>query len=198
MRRADLRLLLNRFTTGVKSSRADIETLATNGVLTLLIVMLALAASQRLDRVREGSRRVQGVHEALKTWPSHYQPPSEFERQSWSAAAADVERLGIKQEERLFLAQLISRRAENVGIGDARIRFTQAVGGEARRVGGREFKPAAYGAAVEFESSFASGVEFVAQLPAAVEIASLSMQRSTEGVKLSFMLQVFEPAGASR
>lgn len=177
---------------GLKANADAIETLIANGVLIAMILLLALAATTRLSRIKAANRQVKAVHDVLKQWPARYEAPTPTERQMWSVAAVDIERLGVAPDQKLYVAQLLGRAAENAGVPDARVRFTAPSGGSVRVVGSRQFKPADYGAIVEFESSFATAVEFVAQLPGAVSINSLSMQRGEYGIKAVFVLQVFE------
>lgn len=192
MKTVDFRRIGGAAVSAVKSHAEALETLVANGVLIAMIVLLGLAATTRLSRIKRADRQVDAVHAVLKQWPGRYEAATPTERQMWSVAALDIERLGVGPDQKLYVAQLLGRAAENAGVPDARVSFTEPSGGSVRVVGARQFKPAEYGAIVEFESSFATAVEFVAQLPGAVSINSLSMQRSAYGVKAVFVLQVFE------
>ncbi len=183
----------------LRANRSPLETLVANVVLTAAILIVAVAAGDRMTRLKENGAKIDAVQSALSTWPGQFAQASAVERQEWARASADVARLGVRPQERLFLAQLLSKRAEDAGIFDARVTFSSATAGaEGRRGGSREFRSAAYGVQVDCSASFPAVVEFIAQLPAAVSITSLGMQRTEGGLRAQFALQVFEPAEGVR
>ncbi|MGQ0814700.1 MAG: hypothetical protein ACT4O1_09560 [Gemmatimonadota bacterium] len=195
MKWPELKARLAALRTELPTKRAALETLALNGVLAITVAMLANAARERREGLAESEARLSAVQAIGRDWPRRHVPATPTERQQWASAQVDLARLGLPAANRLYVAQILSRRAEDAGIPDARIRFTGAdtIGAASTRIlAGQEFKPAGYAVSVEFTANFATAVEFIAQLPAAVSIASVQLKRQEERVHARFLLTVYE------
>lgn len=173
--------------------------------VTLVVVIASawVARPARKQRVAlaDEDATLQAVIKSSNQWVTQFEPASNEESAIWQGTASDVQALGVKPTERLTLAQIVLRRAEDAGFGAARLKFVPldaATTLPARQVAGVTFNPASYTLQVAGSGSFGTLGRFLEVLPPAVELLSVSMTRSGDsGVNTALTLSVFEPVGGN-
>lgn len=156
------------------------------------------ARRQKLELTAE-SERLESVIAKSNLWVTQFQPASNEESAVWQNTANDIQALGVKPSEKLTLAQIVSRRAENAGYFGAHLKFVTVEGVNPvppRQVAGVTFNPAPYRLVITGEGGYGTVVSFLGTLPPAVELQSLSLTGGSTGINTSLTLSVFEPAGA--
>ena len=158
------------------------------------------ARKQRIVLAAEDAK-LQALIKSSNLWVTQFEPASNEESAIWQNTASEVQALGVKPTERLTLAQIVLRRAEDAGFGGAHLKFVPldpAAASPARQVAGVTFNPASYTLQIGGSGSFGTLGRFLDVLPPAVELESVSMSRSGDtGVSTALSLSVFEPAGGN-
>lgn len=144
--------------------------------------------------------RLEGLIRSSALWVSEFQPASNDESAIWQSTASEIAALGVSPSERLTLAQIVARRAEDAGYTPAHIKFVPppAANLAPRQVAGVTFSPAGYALQVTGSGSLTTLNRFVDALPPAVALQSISLAGAADGsASTSIMLSVFEPAGGN-
>ncbi len=170
--------------------------------LTLLALALALwvgiPARRQAALLKAEAERLERIVKASESWASGFQPASSEETLAWQNTGFEVQKLGAAPSDRLTLAQVIARRAEDVGFRGVRVNFAagadSASQSSPRQVGGRLFRPAQYGIVVEAHGSLNQASALIGVLPNAVVVRNVVTRRSGNDVKSIFSLAVYEPA----
>ncbi len=176
--------------------------LAQVGGLTLLALALALwvgiPARRQAALLKAEAERLERIVKASESWASGFQPASSEETLAWQNTGFEIQKLGATPSDRLTIAQVIARRAEDVGFRGVRVNFTagadSASQSSPRQVGGRLFRPAQYGIVVEAHGSLNQASALIGVLPNAVVVRSVVTKRSGNDVTSTFSLAVYEPA----
>ena len=176
--------------------------LAQVGGLTLLALALALwvgiPARRQAALLKAEAGRLERIVKASESWVAGFQPASSEETLAWQNTGFEVQKLGATPSDRLTLAQVIARRAEDVGFRGVRVNFAagadSASQSSPRQVGGRLFRPAQYGIVVEAHGSLNQASALIGVLPNAVVVRSVATKRSGNDVTSIFSLAVYEPA----
>jgi len=176
--------------------------LAQVGGLTLLALALALwvgiPARRQAALLKAEAGRLERIVKASESWVAGFQPASNEETLAWQNTGFEVQKLGATPSDRLTLAQVIARRAEDVGFRGVRVNFAagadSASQSSPRQVGGRLFRPAQYGIVVEAHGSLNQASALIGVLPNAVVVRSVTTKRSGNDVTSIFSLAVYEPA----
>lgn len=166
-------------------------------VCVLAAAWVAVPARKQSAVLAAEDERLQALVKSSGLWVTQFEPASNEEAGIWQLTQTDVAALGVKPSERLTLAQIVARRAEDSGLGGAHIKFVEtAPSGPGRQVAGVTFNPAAYKLDVTGTGSLSTVSRFIGSLPPAVQLESVSMARSgDDGVSVTISLSVFEPAG---
>lgn len=158
------------------------------------------ARKQKKELVAE-SAKLEALIASSNLCVSQFQPATNEESAIWQNTDADFQALGVKPSERLTLAEVVSRRADEAGYTNTHIKFVPAdpaTSVAARQAAGITFNLAQYKLEVTGGGSFAELAALLGILPPAVELQSVSMARdSAMRVNTSITLSVFEPAGGN-
>jgi hypothetical protein len=162
---------------------------------------VAVPARKEAALLSAEAARLQAVIASSNSWVTQFQTASSEESALWQNTAFQVQALGVRPSERLTLAQVIARRAEEAGLGSSHIRFLPvdaAALPPPRQVAGISFKPAQYNIQVTGTGGFGALSSLIGALPPAVDLRSVSLARdSSNRVITSLTLSVFEPAGGN-
>lgn len=160
---------------------------------------VAIPARRQRAELAAESERLEAVIARSNLWVTQFQPASNEESAIWQNTANEIQALGVKPSEKLTLAQIVSRRADNAGYGGAHLKFVPVDGANPvppRQVAGVTFNPAPYKLVIAGEGGFGTLATFLETLPPAVELQSVSLSAGDALVNTSLTLSVFEPAGA--
>ena len=177
-------------------------TVAAVTVITVIgAARIAIPARRQKSELAAESAQLEALIASSNQWMSRFQPATNEESAIWQNTDADVQALGVKPSERLTLAEVVSRRADEAGYANTHIKFVPsdpATSIGARQVAGITFNLASYRLQVTGGGSFAELAALVGTLPPAVELQSVSMARDSGArVNTSITLSVFEPAGGN-
>jgi hypothetical protein len=175
------------------------------GAVTLVTVVAAMwvAIPARRERavLDAENTKLEALIKSARLWVTQFQPASNEESAIWQTTASEIAALGVKPSERLTIAQIVARRAEDAGYVGAHIKFVPPGAGAslpARQVAGVSFNPAAYALEITGSGSLTTLNTFVGNLPPAVELQAISLSGSSDGgASTSITLSVFEPAGGN-
>lgn len=174
------------------------------GSVALVVVIasawVAIPARKQRAVLAAEDARLGALIKSSNLWVTRFEPASSEESAIWQQTASEVASLGVRPSERLTLAQIIARRAEDAGFDAAHIKFVPSDGAAApppRQVAGVSFNPASYQLEVSGIGSLSTLSRFLEALPPAVELRSASLTGVSTGVSASLTLSVFEPAGGN-
>jgi hypothetical protein len=130
-------------------------------------------------------------------WRSEYRPPSAAEMEQWRQAESALGRLGVTSAERITVAQVVARAAEESGLSGVRVRFSvadtaAAAAAPVEQVGTHKFHPAPYRLVVSGLGPYDAFVRFVGSLPPSVSVQQLSSSRAAGGIVHQLVLSVIE------
>jgi hypothetical protein len=168
-------------------------------VTVIAAARVAIPARRQRAELAAESDRLEAVIARSNLWVTQFQPASNEETAIWQNTASEIHALGVKPSEKLTLAQIVSRRADNAGYGGAHLKFAPVAGNPVppRQVAGVTFNPAPYQLVITGEGGFGTLATFLGTLPPAVELQSVSLTGGGDApVTSSITLSVFEPAGA--
>jgi hypothetical protein len=172
--------------------------------VTLLVAAIlgtaALAwAGVRSSRVGATNRAdLRRAHATLATfveWQRRYRPAIAAESIAWRRTLMELQSLGVIGDERLALAQAVSRAAEVAGLRDVRVVIggPDTTGSHARlSTEGIRRQAAPFGLVVECRGNMQSLVSFLGELPSAVAPTSLILVRQDGRARHRITLAVYE------
>ncbi len=170
----------------------------------LLIVVAAWAvkvfASRRIDARSQREAALTELTEVTERWRAGYVPPTPAESAAWRLSERRVRERGVQSTDRVALAQLVAQRAEELGIPDVTVGFTDTedlTPPPERVVDVWSFGMAPYAVTVEFTADYAAAVSFVGSLPPQVQVRRLVLESVPEGVRASTLLIVTRASGGS-
>lgn len=162
---------------------------------------IAIPARRQSVRLSAEAAKLDAVIASSNSWLIGFQPASSAEPGLWQNTAYEIQSLGVRPSERVTLAQIIDRKAEEAGFAAPHIRFisTDSAGQPAaRQVAGVTFNPASYRIEAAGGGGFAPLAQLIEALPPAVDLRSVNVARDSSGrVNSSVVLSVFEPTGAN-
>jgi hypothetical protein len=175
------------------------------GGVTLVTVVAALwvglPARKERAQLDAEEKRLEALIGSSKSWMNQFQPASDEEAAVWQGTSAEIAALGVPPAERLTLAQIVARRAEDAGYSPAHIKFVSPPAPTTlatRQVAGVSFNPAGYALQVDGSGSLTTLNRFIETLPPAVALQSISLTAAPDGsASTSITLSVFEPAGGN-
>ena len=174
------------------------------GTVALVVVIasawVAIPARKQRAVLAAEDAKLAALIRSSNLWVTQFEPASSEEAAIWQQTASDVASLGVRPSERLTLAQIVARRAEDAGFDNAHIKFVPSDAAAAalpRQVAGVSFNPASYKLEVSGIGSFSALSRFLEALPPAVELQSASLTEGSTGISASLTLSVFEPAGGN-
>lgn len=192
---------MNKLLASLRKGLAESSFMAQVVGLTLLAVVLALwvgiPARRQASVLKAEAGKLAGIVKASESWTTRFEPASNEETLAWQNTGFEIQKLGAAPADRLTLAQVIARRAEDVGFRRVRVRFAgadSASQSSPRQVGGRLFSPAQYGIVVEAQGSLNQSSALIGVLPNAVVVRSVGTKRIGDAVMSIFSLAVYEPA----
>lgn len=145
--------------------------------------------------LRQEGQRLDAMRRSADNWLSSLQPASSAEAQEWQQIAASLNQLGAGSDSRLTLVEVITRRAERVGLTGVRatLASTDTVPAIARAGAPPvTFKVADFAIIVDFKGSLAATRAFLANLPPAVGVQRLNMGRTGSTLGTRVVLTVYE------
>ena len=175
------------------------------GAVTMVTVIasmrVVIPARRERSLLEAENSKLEALIKSAGLWVTQFQPASNEESAIWQSTASEVAALGVKPSERLTIAQIVARRAEDAGYVGAHIKFVPPGAGAnlpARQVTGVSFNPAGYALQITGSGSLGTLNRFVASLPPAVELQAISLSAAADGgASTSITLSVFEPAGSN-
>jgi len=164
-------------------------------------VRVAGPARKQKAALETESARLDAVIRSSALWMTQFQPASNEEAAIWQNTDAEVQTLGVKPTERLTVAQVVARRADEAGYGSAHLKFLPADAAASippRQVAGVTFNPAQYKLQITGAGGIGTLNAFLGGLPPAVQVQSVKLAGGGNGqVNTTVTLSVFEPAGTN-
>jgi hypothetical protein len=184
------------------AAHADLLAMPTLALVAVLTAAwVAIPARRTANALSDEAGKIRAVIAASDAWVMRFQSAADDEPGLWQEAASQVQTLGVLPSERLTLAQIISQRAEDVGIVSPHIRFSMVDSVAApppRNVDGVRFNPANYTIQLTGGGGFGALNSLIGTLPPAVEPKSAALARDSSGsATATLTLSVFEPAGTN-
>lgn len=143
---------------------------------------------------QEGTRLEQ-MRRGADSWLATLQPASSAEAQEWMQVQAALQQLGSKPDSRLTLLEVITRRAERMGLKNVRVSLTGVDSIPAiPRAGAAPvtINVADYAILVDFRGNFAATRTFLATLPPTVGVQQITISRKGTGNWTRAVLTVYE------
>ncbi|HKJ93981.1 MAG TPA: hypothetical protein VJ957_12500, partial [Longimicrobiales bacterium] len=153
---------------GLRRRRFWVEIVAATLVVVVPAVLVAGVAAQRTLELRQRERQLTRTMTLADLWTRGFQSATPAESAAWHRSERQVAQRGIRSVDRVGLAQLVTQRAEELGIPDVGVGFVSADSLEAARsrsVGAWTFDLAPYALAVEFTTSYDAVLSYVGSLP---------------------------------
>jgi hypothetical protein len=166
-------------------------------------VVIALGAAVWIGRdaykqaatLSQEGQRLESMRKGADHWLSTLQPATSAETQDWLQIQTALQQLGSRPDSRLTLLEVITRRAERVGLRDVRISL---MGVDSvppiPRTGAPPvaIKVADYAILAEFKGNFAATRTFLATLPPTVSVQQITISKSGTGNWTRAVLTVYE------
>lgn len=152
------------------------------------------AYTQAAALSQEG-QRLEAMRKSADVWLGTFEPASSTEAQEWQQIQSALQRLGEAPDSRLTLLEVITRRAERMGLRNVRVSIigTDSVPPIPRASAPPlTLKVADYAILVEFKGSFAATRTFLATLPATVGVQRISISRTGAATGTRATLTVYE------
>jgi hypothetical protein len=189
---ADLRALIAGYR--VQSEAVGIAVLA-------IVISLVLGTSARRQGtpLRMERDRLHAAQREVTTFRAAFKPTVPGEE---AARLPDTLAVGVLRDSRISLAQRIAQQAERGGLRDVRVKFAAADTTSpppAPQMFGTSISLAPYTLVVEGDGGFATALSLIKQLPPAVALQRMSVNRLVDGaVHYTLVLAVFETAEQSQ
>lgn len=152
-------------------------------------------AYKQAGALKDQGTQMEQMRVSADRWLGGFQPATNAETQQWSSVSAALQELGIARDERLLLVELIARRAENYGLSLVRVNIvtSDSIPSFSRTSATPfTFNVAPYGIVVDFRGGLASTRAFIANLPPAVSVQSISIRRGGGILRTRVVLVVYE------
>lgn len=186
--------------TELRRRRFWVEIVAATLVVVVSALWVAGAAARRTEELRQRERQLARTLDLADRWVREFRPVTPAESAAWHRSQRQVAQRGIRSVDRVGLAQLVTQRAEELGIPDVGVAFVSADSLEAapsRSVGDWTFQMAPYALAVEFTTGYDGVLSYVGSLPPQVEVRQLRLTRAPEGTHARFLLIVYQGENGS-
>jgi hypothetical protein len=186
---------------GLRKRRFWAEIVAATLVVVVPAVLVASRSAHRTVELRQRERQLARTTNLADLWTRGFRSATPAESAAWHRSERQVAQRGIRSVDRVGLAQLVTQRAEELGIPDVGVTFVSADSLEtapARTVGEWTFRMAPYALVVEFTTGYDRVLSYVGSLPPQVEVRELRLRRTDGGVHARFLLVVFEGSDGSK
>lgn len=165
-------------------------------VLGIIVLAWAGLGASRAGAARRAElRQAESVLTTFADWKRRYKPAVAAESIAWRRTWLELKGLGVVGDERLALAQAITRAAESAGLRDVRV-FLQPsdTTGSAERLSteGVLRQSAPFGLAVECRGNLQAVVTFLGELPPSVAPTQLILVRQDGRARHRLKLAVYE------
>lgn len=178
--------------------RVDPRTARDAAVAAVLCVVLVIVGAAGWRSGAEQRRRGDDLRQTLaatRGWPERFRAAASAESAAWLGSAEAVRELGVESADRIALLQLISRRAADVGLPDARITLTAGRGEVGRDEVEWGVTAADYGVFVQLRGDYWSVVALLGALPPMVEVRQVDLVRDAGVLIAELDLTVYRAAG---
>lgn len=177
----------------LREHRAFIEAATAVGAGAVVLFLVGAALHRRAGTLADERARLERVAAIANEWRSTFQPPSESEQLAWRRADRELGALGLEQPAPLELIRLVSARAEEVGIADARVRVAEAgdVALPDRSADTLIIATADFVLRVQYTGGVDPTLAFLSVLPAALEPYSITMETTDGTVRTALVLAVY-------
>jgi hypothetical protein len=169
------------------------------GAITIFGVFAAFsygyAALSRASVLQAQAANLGRVDEAFSRWQTQLERPSSAETRLWRESDESVRNLRSGAVRPLQIAQVIARRADQVGIDDVRIQLLSSDSipdVESIERGTLSVEPLEEGLHVQFEGSMADVVSFLGVLPPHATVASIQSSGSDGRLNVDMVLVMRE------
>lgn len=191
----ELKQYLELATVFLKRNRFWVEVAVSALIAIGAAVWIGRDAYAQAAALSQEGQRLESMRKGADVWLGTLQPASSIEAQEWQQIQASLQQLGAAPDSRLTLLEVITRRAERMGLRNVRVSI---VGVDSLPPVPRSSAPpvtlkvAEYAILVEFKGSFAATRTFLATLPPPVGVQRISISRSGGAIGTSATLTVYE------
>ncbi len=185
---------------GLRRRRFWVEIVAATLVVVVPALLVAGLAARRTAELRQRERQLARTVDLAERWVRGFQSATPAESAAWHRSERQVAQRGIRSVDRVGLAQLVTQRAEQLGIPDVGVAFVPADTLEpapSRSVGDWTFQMAPFALLVEFTAGYRDVLSYVGSLPPQVEVRRLGLIRAPGGVHARFLLVVYQGKNGS-
>ena len=183
----------------LRSHRLWVEC-ATLTLLGLLAAFsLGYAALSRTSTLNERVADLQRIDAAFDRWTTQLQHPGTRERSSWRESEQSLRSLGAEAAEPLSLAQVVSQRAQEVGISELSIRLLSADSVApipSVQLGSWSVQAGSIGLVVEFDGNMGDVVGFLGALPPQAAVSNLQVTPTKGALHARIVLMTRQVVGA--
>lgn len=155
-------------------------------------------AYRQAATLSQEGQRLESMRKSADQWLSTLEPATSAETQDWLLTRTALQQLGARQDSRLTLLEVITRRAERTGLRNVRVSLSATDSlPSIPRTGAPPvtIKVADYAILVEFTGNFAATRTFLATLPPTVTVQQVSISKSGTGNGTRAVLTVYEAEG---
>ena len=160
-----------------------------------LLIWAGVHVSRAGSARRAELKRAEATLATFAEWQRRYEPAVAAESISWRRTLMELQALGVIGDERLALAQSVSRAAEASGLRDVKVIIDSpdTTGSDARlSTEGVRRQAAPFGLVVECRGNLQAIVSFLGELPPSVAPTNLNLVRQDGRARHRLLLAVYE------
>lgn len=156
-------------------------------------VSVGFVSRDRTAELEARLDRAERYREAAGRWAREFEPATPAEAASWSASHDAVRQLGTGPTYRVAVAELIARRAEELGLGEAQVRMEQADTISFGRLesGALTLDIGASALAVSFAGGTDAAAALMRRLPPQVDVRRVEITADVSGSWTRMLLILF-------
>ena len=161
----------------------------------VLIVILSATtvgaiAFARANRLEKQAVALRTSLDRVQSWRTEFRPASPAEAETWLEAEEAVRDLGLTLSTRVALAEVLARRAEQIGISQPQIRLesSDSIGFAALVAGQWSFELSPTAVRMELNSDPHGVAEFMGVLPPQVDVRNFWLLEDDSGPRATLLL----------
>lgn len=168
------------------------------GLGVIVAAGIGATATSRADAWRESAERLERVTRSADRWAAGFEASTPAESAAWHRSERELEQLDLSPTGAVAMATLVARRAEALGILDARVRVHQAdslAQSAVRTVAGRSFDQAPVALGIEFRADYPTLVRYIGALPVQARVREIRASRGEAGLRVRLLLTLYKESG---
>jgi hypothetical protein len=162
-------------------------------VTVLGLFLIGYTSVREARALRTEEERIAATLEQVDRWVAAFQAPTPRESLTWDQSRRVLETLQDGAAEPAAVAALLARRAQALGIGDVRMRFSgdSTALPPGRSLGSWTLAPQAPLLQVELDATHAQVVAFIDALPPHIEVREVQLVRHEGAIRGRFIVAAY-------